>query len=330
MVIPHSERSVRSFRVPLAYLEAGLAVLGLAGLALLIFTNSYQKMASNMGELRQLRQLTSEQREQLDSLSKETEAVQESLKQLEELDRQVREMMKLAPKPASSGSQDSKSVGLEPNYRPTLRDAARIASIGGPGLPAGSAETSGLIAALGPTDSEAQVSRGDLEISAQMLAALEEAKTEIETRQDSLEQLQKDIAEKLRYLAAKPSIWPSYGTVTSDFGYRRNPYGWGSEYHPGLDIAAPYGSAVYATGDGTVIEAGWDGGYGKKVSIDHGYGFVTWYGHNSRLAVEVGDRVKKGQVIAYVGMTGRTTGPHVHYEVHVNGQAVNPRKYLTD
>lgn len=334
MVIPHSERSVRSFRVPLAYLEAGLAVLGLAGLALLIFTNSYQKMASNMGELRQLRQLTSEQREQLDSLSKETEAVQESLKQLEELDRQVREMMKLAPKPASSGSQDNQSVGLapadQPNYRPTLRDAARIASIGGPGLPAGSAETSGLIATLGPADSEAQASRGDLEISAQMLATLEQAKTEIEARQDSLEQLQKDIAEKLRYLAAKPSIWPSYGDITSNFGYRRNPYGWGSEYHPGIDIAAPYGSPVYATGEGTVIEAGWDGGYGKKVAIDHGYGFVTMYGHNSRIAVEVGDHVKKGQVIAYVGMTGRTTGPHVHYEVRVNGQLVNPRKYLTD
>ena len=335
MVIPHSERSVRSFRLPLAYLEAGLTVLGLVGLALLIFTNSYQKMAANMGELRQLRQLTSEQREQLDSLSKETEAVQESLRKLEELDKQVREMMKLAPRPANGNSQDTKSVGLvpgseEPNYRPTLRDAARIASIGGPGLPAGSAETSGLIAALGSADSQAQASRGDLDISAQMLATLEQAKTEIETRQVSLEQLHNDVAEKLRYLAAKPSIWPAYGDVTSSFGYRRNPYGWGSEFHPGVDIAAPYGTAVYATGDGVVIEAGWDGGYGKKVTINHGYGFVTMYGHNSRLAVEVGDHVKKGQVVAYVGMTGRTTGPHVHYEVHVNGQLVNPRAYLTD
>lgn len=333
MIIPHSERTVRSFRVPLAYVEAVLTVLGLVGLALLIFTNSYQKMTANMGELRQLRQVTAEQREQLDSLSKETEAVQDSLRKLEDLDRQVREMMKLGPKPTAPAPKDGNSVGLapvSPNYRPTLRDAARVASLGGPGFPVGSAETSGLIAALGPQSSEVGSSRGGLEVSAQMLAELGQAKAEIETRQTSLEQLHKDVAEKLRYLAAKPSIWPSYGQITSDYGYRRNPYGWGSEFHPGVDIAAPYGSPVYATGDGVVVEAGWDGGYGKKVTVDHGYGFVTIYGHNSRIAVEVGDHVKKGQVVAYVGMTGRTTGPHVHYEVHVNGTLVNARNYLTD
>lgn len=334
MVIPHSERSVRSFRVPLAYLEAGLALVGLAGLALLIFANSYQRMTTNMAELRQLRQLTANQRQQLDSLSKETETVQESLKQLEALDQQVRQMLKLAPKPAPNppNSDGIDAVGLAPlapNYRPNERDAARIAAVGGPGIRTGSLEASGLIA-MGTTDSQTEVSRGDLELSSQMLLALEQAKAEIETRQDSMEQLQQDVAEKLRYLAAKPSGWPVYGEITSGYGYRRNPYGWGSEFHPGIDIAAPYGTEVLATADGVVVGAGWDGGYGKKVTIDHGYGFQTIYGHNSRIAVEVGQHVKRGQVIAYVGMTGRTTGPHVHYEVHVNGSLTDPRKYLAN
>ncbi|MHB9144010.1 MAG: M23 family metallopeptidase [Symbiobacteriia bacterium] len=327
---------MRSFRVPLAYVEAGLAVLGLAGLAMLIFANSYQRMTTNMGELRQLRQLTADQRQQLDFLSKETETVQESLKQLEQLDQQVRQMMKLAPKPQSSSLGQGKAVDslgldrLEPNYRPNERDVARIAAAGGSSLGGGSLETSGLIASLDPKNSNAEVSRGDLEVSAQMLASLEQTKIEIETRQASMQQLQTDIAEKIKYLAAKPSGWPVYGQITSPFGYRSNPYGWGSEFHPGVDIAAPYGSEVRATGDGTVTESGWDGGYGKKITINHGYGFVTVYGHNSRLLVDVGQHVKKGQVIAYVGMTGRTTGPHVHYEIRVNGSLANPVKYLAD
>ena len=122
-----------------------------------------------------------------------------------------------------------------------------------------------------------------------------------------------------------PSIWPSTGVVTSPYGLR-----WGgSDFHPGMDIANDLGTPIVATADGVVEYAGWDsGGYGNMVDINHGNGIMTRYGHASQVVVSAGQSVKRGQIIAYMGSTGFSTGPHVHYEVHVNGQKVNPISYL--
>ncbi len=113
--------------------------------------------------------------------------------------------------------------------------------------------------------------------------------------------------------------------VTSPYGYRTLG---GREFHPGIDLAAPYGSSIYATGTGVVVYAGWKNGYGNFVEIDHGNGYVTRYGHSSRILVSVGDHVKKDQEIARVGCSGRCTGPHLHYEVLYNGARQNPATYL--
>ena len=121
-----------------------------------------------------------------------------------------------------------------------------------------------------------------------------------------------------------PSIWPTQGYVSSPYGLR---FG-GTEFHQGIDIAAEMGTPIVAAADGVVTAAGWNGGYGNMVDIDHGSGVVTRYGHASAVAVTVGQRVRRGQVIAYVGSTGRSTGPHLHYEVRVGGQPVNPAAYL--
>lgn len=121
-----------------------------------------------------------------------------------------------------------------------------------------------------------------------------------------------------------PSIWPAAGYVSSPYGLR---FG-GTEFHQGIDIAADMGTPIVATADGIVTAAGWNGGYGNMVDVDHGGGIVTRYGHASVLAVTVGQQVRRGEVIAYVGSTGRSTGPHVHYEVRVDGQPVNPAGYL--
>jgi murein DD-endopeptidase MepM/ murein hydrolase activator NlpD len=129
-------------------------------------------------------------------------------------------------------------------------------------------------------------------------------------------------------LATKPSIWPTNGEITSGFGWRASPWGDGSELHPGIDIANSMGTPVVATADGEVVKSEASGGYGNIVQIDHGNGITTIYGHNSRFAVSVGQSVKKGQVIAYVGSTGRSTGPHLHYEVRVNGTPVDPTSFL--
>lgn len=129
-------------------------------------------------------------------------------------------------------------------------------------------------------------------------------------------------------LATSPSIWPVNGSITSGFGWRNSPWEDGSELHPGIDIATNMGTPVVATADGEVVKSGWSGGYGNIVQINHGNGIETIYGHNSQIAVSVGQSVRKGQVISYAGSTGRSTGPHVHYEVRVNGSAVDPMKYL--
>ncbi len=123
--------------------------------------------------------------------------------------------------------------------------------------------------------------------------------------------------------AAGPFLWPARGILTSRFGWRYR------RHHDGIDIAAPRGTPIYAARDGVVTFAGWKGGYGRVVFLDHGAGVVTVYGHASRLTVREGERVKRGQLIATVGCTGSCTGSHVHFEVRVDGAAQIPLPYLT-
>ncbi len=116
-------------------------------------------------------------------------------------------------------------------------------------------------------------------------------------------------------------LWPLQGTITSRFGYR-----WGA-FHQGVDIGAPVGTEIYAADSGMVSMAAWDGGYGYCVRVDHGNGIVTVYGHMSKFAVSKGDKVGKGQVLGYVGSTGNSTGPHLHFEIRIDGSAVDPVAY---
>jgi murein DD-endopeptidase MepM/ murein hydrolase activator NlpD len=122
--------------------------------------------------------------------------------------------------------------------------------------------------------------------------------------------------------SASGFVWPVHGILTSTFGWR-----WG-RMHEGIDIAVGNGTPVVASASGTVIVAGWMGGYGNLVVVDHGNGIATAYGHNTSIAVGVGQSVAQGQLIAYSGNTGNSTGPHVHFEVRVNGGAVDPLGYL--
>jgi murein DD-endopeptidase MepM/ murein hydrolase activator NlpD len=128
-----------------------------------------------------------------------------------------------------------------------------------------------------------------------------------------------------RMLAAIPSINPVDGAVAAGFGYRTSPW---PEFHRGLDLEADYGAPVHAAAAGVIVSAGWDGGFGIKVDVDHGNGYHTWYAHLSRVAVAVGEQVAKGQTIAAVGATGEATGPHLHYQVMHQGTAIDPAPYL--
>jgi murein DD-endopeptidase MepM/ murein hydrolase activator NlpD len=130
---------------------------------------------------------------------------------------------------------------------------------------------------------------------------------------------------RARTLAAIPSLNPTGGGINAAFGWRTDPF---PEFHKGLDLAADYGTPVHASAAGVVASAGWEGGFGRKVDIDHGNGFHTWYCHLSRIEVVVGQRVSKGQQIAAAGSTGESTGPHLHYQVMHDGVAIDPMPFL--
>jgi murein DD-endopeptidase MepM/ murein hydrolase activator NlpD len=129
-------------------------------------------------------------------------------------------------------------------------------------------------------------------------------------------------------LTSTPSLWPVIGHLTGTFGERMDPFSGEGAFHTGVDIATQYGDAVRAAGDGIVVEAGDRSGYGRVVVVDHGRGVTTWYGHLSSFNVIVGEQIRRGDTIGNVGVSGRSTGPHVHYEVRINGAPVNPMRYL--
>ena len=129
--------------------------------------------------------------------------------------------------------------------------------------------------------------------------------------------------------ASLPTMWAHLGKINNEFGFRRNPFGGRAyEFHAGMDIDGERGDLVVAPGNGTVISAGYKGGYGNMIEIDHGNGLTTRYGHLSKLEIADGDTVTRGQLIGYVGSTGRSTGPHLHYEVRIGERSINPRHFL--
>lgn len=147
-------------------------------------------------------------------------------------------------------------------------------------------------------------------------------------QQGSFAHLMDRLEEQKNMLAHTPAIRPVKGWVTSTFAYRQSPFSGHREFHKGLDIASRRGTPVSAPADGVVTFMGKDGGYGNLMVIDHGYGITTRYGHLEKGLKKPGDRVRRGDHIALIGNTGRSTGPHLHYEVRVNGLPVNPEKYI--
>lgn len=175
---------------------------------------------------------------------------------------------------------------------------------------------------------ELSVSRDTGRDFASLSVRIDKALRDSQLREQGVLQLWDSLSERQALLLSTPSIKPSRGWYTSRFGYRVDPYSNRPEMHAGLDMAAPPGTPVYAPADGVVSYVGYEGGYGKLVSIDHGYGVVTRYGHNSRVFVEQGQKVNRWDVISAVGSTGRSTGAHLHYEVRIHGIAVDPLNYI--
>ncbi|MDQ3421778.1 MAG: M23 family metallopeptidase [Acidobacteriota bacterium] len=166
--------------------------------------------------------------------------------------------------------------------------------------------------AIGASDSPFGVLRG-------LLGAIENRLANVRT----------GVERRQALASATPSIWPLTGWISSGFGSRRDPFTGGTDFHPGLDISGNTGQAIQAPADGNVVDASYTGNYGNLVTIDHGFGITTRYAHLSRFAISPGQEVRRGQVIGYVGTTGRSTSSHLHYEVLVNGQLTNPLNLLS-
>jgi len=141
--------------------------------------------------------------------------------------------------------------------------------------------------------------------------------------------VRRDVERREQLASATPSIWPAHGWLTGQFGGRSDPFTGEPGYHQGIDISTEKGQPIYATADGTVESASYTGDYGNLIVLRHGFGMTTRYGHLSSFAARTGQPVKRGDVIGYVGSTGRSTGAHVHYEILVNGKLINPLQLLT-
>ncbi len=153
----------------------------------------------------------------------------------------------------------------------------------------------------------------------------EEEKKTVETEMEK----QLRLIVKTSSPAMLPTFWAHLGKINNEFGYRSNPFGGGAtEFHSGMDIGGDTGDLVSTPAAGVVVEASWQGGYGNMVEINHGNGLSTRYGHLSRIGVQAGDRVQRGQPLGLVGSTGRSTGPHLHYELRLNERPINPRRFL--
>ena len=163
-----------------------------------------------------------------------------------------------------------------------------------------------------------------------LVVRIDKAVRETQLKEQSVIDLWESLSERQSLINSTPNIKPAKGWLTSRFGYRISPFSGKTALHAGLDIAAAPGSPVYAPADGVVVFASYDESYGKLVTVDHGYGVTTRFGHLSQIYVQTGQRVSKWDVIGAVGNTGRSTGPHLHYEVRVNGTAVDPANYILD
>lgn len=297
MIVPHSESPTYSLQFPLKWLRwLGISAVLLASISLML-TYNYQHMRAETRDHYVLLNQHRLQQEQILFLAKQTRDLEDEVQSLRELDRTIRDMMRLAP-------------------------AASTAS-----LSAGDEFL--MLADLDAQSREVVASRGSLSATIlQTESSLQRLRDDITDSQSSFKTLETAIVAQQARQAATPSIWPTSGRITSGYGYRSDPFGGSRQFHTGIDIGAPRGTPIYATANGVVQFSGYQGGYGYVVYINHGYGFTTVYAHMHRIVARSGQRVTKGQLIGYAGSTGRSTGPHLHYEVRLNGRTVNPLNYL--
>lgn len=300
MIFPGSSGSPKKISFPKHFVQFGLMVLlvlfvGFIGSSV-YFAKEYVSLIDDRSEVTELRRQSKIHKIRVDKLGQQVKEFSTEMSRLERFANKLRVITDIGESPA-----------------PDERDWG----VGGPyGLSSQSFVTS--------------LEREAGAMADRLLDGLGELDQQAKLQAVGFQQLDEFFKNQKSLLSSTPSIWPVRGWVTSGFGMRKSPFTGLKEKHHGWDVGGRLGSSIRASADGTVVVVGVKSGYGKMMEIDHGYGITTRYGHNSKNLAKVGDRVKRGDLIALLGNTGRSTGPHLHYEVILNGVSVNPKNYILE
>lgn len=292
VILPEGAKRVRQIKVPKFLFLLFIPVLICAGLLVAWIAIDYYSVKTDIPRLALLQKENSRHQEQITSLTEKILIIQKKLTELNEFDRKLRTM-----------------VNLEPT-----RATPHFLGMGG----------------SDPATSSSRVAAEKLNkrIVRSAHKSLDEIDSEISVQMLERTELLSYLNKQKSLLASTPSIWPTKGWISSEFGYRLSPFTDEREFHKGIDICNKRGSPIMSPAGGIVSSIETDAGYGKLLIINHGSGLITRYAHLDKVMVKKGQAVERGQEIALVGNTGRTTGPHLHYEVHLNGVPVNPLRYI--
>lgn len=294
MFLSEGARKVRQIMVPRFLFTFFLLIALSAGILMSWMVRDYREIKSEVPELERLRKENSQQKIQLLALSQKIDQISSTMKALREFDHKLKMMVNL-----DDGEESGQFLGI------------------------GGSDAS----AFNPDHTVENAHKNLVRLMHQSLDNLEE---EAEIRTGEKKELYKYLENQKAMLRCTPSIWPTKGWVSSGFGGRISPFTNKKEFHQGLDICTRKGTEIIAPADGIVSAVGSNYGYGKIVTIKHGYGLKTRYAHLDTILVKKGEHVQRGQEIARVGTTGRTTGPHLHYEVHLKDVPVDPLRYITN
>ena len=288
---PKTSRT-RHLKVRKKTFKIALYLFAFALLSTVFFFCDYIQVKKKAFELGRLRQETETQRSQIHFFSSKIEDLEKQLSRLKDFDKKIRIIANL-----ERGQETTSLMGMGGPSPSDLREKLKSAQ-----------DDQGLVQ--------------------QMRADIDRLQSEAVTQEDSLSELEKNLQTKREMLVHTPSLWPAMGWVTSGFGFRTNPFTGLTQMHEGMDISNRVGTLIVAPADGIVSDMGNDSVVGEILVLSHGFGMTSRYAHLSKVLVKVGQRVKRGDKIAEVGMTGKTTGPHLHYEVRLNGIPVNPMRYI--
>ena len=290
---PKTSRS-RHLKIRKKTFKIALYLFAFALLSTTFFFCDYIQVKKKAFELSRLRQETQAQKSQLHFFSSKIEDMEKQLSKLKDFDKKIRIIANL-----ERGQETTSLMGMGGPSPSDIRDKLKSA-------------------------------KDDPGLVQQMKADVERLQSEAITQELSLAELEKNLQTKKEMMICMPSLWPTMGWVTSGFGFRTNPFSGLSQMHEGMDISNRVGTLVVAPSDGIVSDVGNDLVYGKIIVISHGFGMASRYCHLSKALVKAGQKVSRGDKIAEIGMTGRTTGPHLHYEVRLNGIPVNPLRYIVN